>query len=396
MWAQSSLACACYSRCDTCLQAGEQQLLEQLGASLMAEEASHKEALAALRIEFGEVLSRRSTAPPLEVAGDYFVLPAETDEQEDLEARQMEMGGEEGGEEGGEGENDMMAEGNGREEGSHMLQGAGAIADHHKAVDTRGGGGAVLQLPAETTPATSSSSVNNTTRIDSSVLARIVKLEKQLRGRPRAQLVERVSQELGVEASCVEDHLSSLARRKGYTARRRGLVAAWEERRRELGRQARKLLQEEAAREGSTAEQKTQASAACVGRGRSLNCSRVVGCTLCRRSCLRHSESSCTQSLACFQKRGRKERQRQRSFLPPPLPQALPGSACGGIAIHTSKFTLNPSPSISRPLATVGSSDVCCGCLTRRRSARRLKPSRRSWRRPERHARRRSAPTRRL
>ncbi|KAL1525268.1 hypothetical protein AB1Y20_020133 [Prymnesium parvum] len=171
--------------------AGEQRLLERLGAEFAAEELARKRALDALGEEFADVRGARA----LQVAGEYFVLPADEAEEGGDDARPA-------------------------------------------SASTRGGGGGGAEL-------------------DGAVIARLQKLEKEFRGRPRAQLVERARLEL--PAACVEEHLQHLSRRRGFSGRRKALLAAWEARKAELGRQARQLLQEQAAAEGREAVHRGQA-----------------------------------------------------------------------------------------------------------------------------------------
>ena len=218
--------------------AGEQQLLEELGSGLLEDKAKHELALEALAMEFFDVARPTHGAggvqggaggAPTEavVAGDYFVLAAESEEGPEGE-------GGEGSDCGGDSDCDSER--------------ADTVGELHTGWQLAGRDAGRAQPPRR--------------QSGSAVRERLAKLERDFQGRGRAALLERAVIELpGLSAEQIESRLDRRARKRGYAQRRRGLLVAWEARRQAAGRSARVLLQEQAATEGREQVQRGEAEA---------------------------------------------------------------------------------------------------------------------------------------
>lgn len=233
---------------------GEKRLLEALGAGLRAEEEQHREALHALRDEYAD-------------AFEHGAAEEEGDDGDDEEE------GDGGVDEGGGGGTGEHREGNREadgDDGSLLVAGDYYVLAEAGDAGDGGGGAAAAAIPAAPVrlPAAANSGGAAARGWDSTHQARLVKLEREFRGRPRGALLARLRLELpGQPLDLLEGRLSALGRRRAYATRRRALLVSWDAKKSALVRSARHLMQEQAAAEGKLQLQRAEREALDARRG---------------------------------------------------------------------------------------------------------------------------------
>ena len=192
---------------------GEQKLLEVLGAGLRVEEEAHREALRSLRIEF--------------------------------------FGNDDGGEEGRRADAEADQEAAEKENGAPSPAKASSPTQMGDYDVLPGPDDDEEPTPAAAAPASPAKSTSGGAASTNGEHARLVKLEREFRGRSRHQLLARLKLELpGVSADEIEARLEALNKRRAYGSRRRAMLLAWDARKHALARSAKHLLEELAASEG--------------------------------------------------------------------------------------------------------------------------------------------------